>query len=135
MVARSLLQLDKVIVYESGGHLYKLHLPRESAVIPPIRNQGRNCVAPALIIYFDDEGIVCVSNQIGYLEIERREAAFVPADLLPIKIDIRQIIDCPKINKETGIFLSSIIKGFLIPDGSFVEQQTLSLSIPISRHL
>ena len=59
----------------------------------------------------------------------------MPADFLPVEINIREIICRPKIDEETSVRLSLIIKSLLVPDGTFIEQQAIFLSIPISRHL
>jgi len=59
----------------------------------------------------------------------------VPPDLLAVEINIRDIVRCPEINEEASVLLSLIIKRFSVPDRTFVKEQALLLSIPISRHL
>src|SRR5437870_2116105 len=45
--SRAFLELDKVVLDKSSRRLHQLHLARESAIVPPIRHQCRNRVAPA----------------------------------------------------------------------------------------
>src|SRR5207244_7554160 len=59
----------------------------------------------------------------------------LPPDFLPVEINIRKIICRPKIDEKTSVRLSLIIKSLFVPDGAFIEQQAIFLSIPISRHL
>src|SRR6266566_871192 len=134
MVARSLLQLDKVVLHETCRRLDQLDLASEPAIVPPIGNQCRNCVSAALVVYFYDQRIRFVSHQICYVKIERRETALVPPNLFPVKIDIGHIVGRTEINEETCVLFSLIIKRFLVPNGAFVEKQSLALSVPISRH-
>src|SRR5207245_9042428 len=100
-IPRAFLELDKVILHKRAGHLQKLHLARESAIVPPMRHQRRHSVSPALVIYFDNKEIGSVSDEPGYFKIERRESALVLPDFFPVEINIRAIICRPEINEET----------------------------------
>src|SRR5439155_4784008 len=134
-LSRALLQLNEIVLDKSSWRLNQLHLASQSAIVPPIRDQCRNRVAPPLIVHFNNQEIASVSNEFGYFKIERRESALVSPNLLAVEINIRDVVCRAKVNKEPSVLFSLIIKRFLVPDGAFVEQQALCLSIPISWHL
>ncbi len=58
----------------------------------------------------------------------------MPSDLFSVEVNIRNVIRRTEIDEEPSVFLSLIVKRFLVPDRAFVEQQALCLGIPISRH-
>src|SRR5207237_2879563 len=76
---RTFLQLDKIVLDERRGSLDQLHLTSEPAIVPPIRDQGRHCVARPFVVHLNDEEIASISNSIGDLKIDRRESALVPS--------------------------------------------------------
>ena len=57
------------------------------------------------------------------------------SQLLAIEIDVRDVICRAKVNEETRVFFLLIFEGFLVPDSTFVKQQTVLLSVPIPRHV
>src|SRR5260370_27699570 len=84
LISRSFRQLNPVIADEGLWRFDQDYITRDTAVIPPVRVQGRNRVVTALAARLDHEGVIPVVQQLRHLEIERRETAFVLTQCLAI---------------------------------------------------
>src|SRR5260370_31995926 len=84
LIWRSFRQLNPVIADEGLWRFDQDYITRDTAVIPPVRVQGRNRVVTALVAGLDHEEVIPVVQQLRHLEIERRETAFVLAQCLAI---------------------------------------------------
>src|SRR5688572_25079150 len=118
-----------------GWRFDKLHLTRESAIVPPIRHQRRHRITPAFVIDFNDEKIPSLPNQPRYLEIERSETTFMLPDLLTVQINIRNVIRRTEVHEKPRVRLALIIKRLLVPNRPFVKEQLVRLRVPIARDL
>src|ERR1700687_507538 len=84
LVVRSFGQLNPVIADEGLRRFDQDYIARDTAVIPPVRMEGRDCILPALVAGLDHEEVIAVVKQLCHLKIEGRETSFVLAQGLAI---------------------------------------------------
>src|SRR5215471_90664 len=113
---RALLQLNKIILDISIGHLDKTNVPSDATVIPPVCIDRWHCFAETFVVYFDDQKVIFVFNEFGYFEIKGCEAAFMTTELLPVQVNIGNVIRRSKINEQASILFLLVVERFLVPD-------------------
>ena len=92
------------------GRLEQHDIAREAAVVPPVGVDGRHALGMALVVDAHDERVACRTQPAGHLELERREAAHVPAEFLAVQIDIRLVIGAAEVNELRGVSARTRVK-------------------------
>ena len=67
--------------------------------------------------------------------IKGRESALVIAGLLAIHPNVREVIRSANMEKRPRTWLALILEVFLVPEGSFIEEQRVALGVPVTRNL
>ena len=129
------LQLQRVVVDKRFGRLDQRHIARQTTVIPPVGIQRGHAIPLPLIVDVDHHEIVAVVHQAGDLAVERSESALVFASFLPVHEHAEPHSWRRRREGTYGCWLALILEVLLVPDRAFVEEQRVTLRIPIAGNL
>src|SRR5580698_10170260 len=93
-------QLYAVVADKRRGRLDKAHVPRQAAVVPPVRVDGRHRVGVPSVVDADHERVARRLDQTRDLELKRRAPADVLSELLAVQVDLSLVIRGSEIDEE-----------------------------------
>ncbi len=83
-LARGLSEMHRVVL-DKGFRLFEqLYAASQPAVVPPVRMQAGDSSRAASVVHFHHHAVLTVRDLVSYFKVERRESAFVFAQLVPI---------------------------------------------------
>src|ERR1700686_249187 len=98
-MSRPTRQLHGIILNESFRHFDQRNIARNSAVVPPVEFHRWNILGAPGIVDLDDQAVRAVTQKRSRLEIERRESAFMLAQLFAVQIDNGLVVDGSEVDK------------------------------------
>ena len=132
LVGGAAFELKRVVVNVGVGEFDQGDGAGDATVIPPVGLDGGNAVDGALVIDGGDDEVVSIFHDTGDLAVERREAAFVIADMLVIDEDVSGVIDRAEVDEEVRVRLRVVLEVALIPEQAFEVEERIFLGVPVA---
>src|SRR5579871_1741729 len=127
--------MDVVVVDELRGKRDQGDIAGKAAVVEPVDANGGDAVDFAGGVYRDDDEVASGFEGIGDFAVEGGEAAFVVADTLLIDPDKRLIVGSADVEEGARVGFGLEVEVALIPDDSFVAEESRVLGVPIAGDL
>ena len=131
----SAVQCQPVIIHKTGRHFYQRYIPRDAAIIPPVRFHGGHSLRLARVVHRDHRKVAAVLQRLCYITIELCKAALVLTDMLVIHKHGSLVIHRAEMQKHFVVAPGVIFEVPLIPQQAFVVVQLRCLRVPVTRHL
>ena len=131
-VGRTGFQPHGVTLDKAFGNRHQHHVARDAAVVEPVADDGRHAFGQPFVVHGHHQRILPVAEQVRHIEIERRIAAFVVADMLPVQKDMGEVVRSPEIEVLPFSGLAGSRELMAQPNHPFVVEELIHLRIPVA---
>ena len=118
-----------------GSHADEQHIASNAAVVPPVEDLRGHIFRMTLVVNLHDNLVLAVLKEVGHVVVERCETALMVSGLLTVHIDMGIVVDGSEVEQGATACLWMKLKAALQPYGSFVEEESLVLGVPVARYL